>query len=112
LGGKRSTEAWRILKNLRKNENGIQCFNPIPTDKWEPYFKGLLIENRQRYLGDRETKLEDTNEIEMDKINLYINIVKMAIKSLKSNTSCGVGVPAELLKSGTEKLYELLRQNF
>jgi len=37
----------------------------------------------------------------------------MAIKSLKSNTSCGVGeVPAELLKSGTGKLYELLRQIF
>jgi hypothetical protein len=24
LGGKRSTEAWIILKNLRKNENGGQ----------------------------------------------------------------------------------------
>jgi len=49
----------------------------------------------------------------MDKINLDIEIVKMAVKSLKSNTSHGVGgVPAELLKSGTEKLYELLRQIF
>jgi len=37
----------------------------------------------------------------------------MTVKSLKSNTSCGVGgVPAELLKSGTEKLHELLRQIF
>jgi len=37
----------------------------------------------------------------------------MTIKSLKSNTSCGVGgVPAQLLKSGTERLYELLRQIF
>jgi hypothetical protein len=37
----------------------------------------------------------------------------MTVKSLKSNTSSGVGgVPAELLKSGTEKLYELLRQIF
>jgi len=34
----------------------------------------------------------------------------MTVKSLKSNTSCGVGgIPEELLKSGTEKLYELLR---
>jgi len=49
----------------------------------------------------------------MDKFNLDIEIVKMTIKSLKSNTSCGVrGVPAELLKSGTERLYELLRQIF
>jgi predicted nucleotidyltransferase len=85
----------------------------MPIDKWETYCKGLLTENRERYLGDQETELEDMNEIEMDKINLDIEIVKMTVKYLKSNTSCGVGgVPAELLKSGTEKLYELLRQIF
>ena len=40
-----------------------------------------------------------SNEIGMDKFNLDIEIVKMTIKSLKSNTLCGVGgVPAELLK--------------
>jgi hypothetical protein len=94
-----------MLKNLKKNENGRHYFNPIPTDKWETYFKGLFTENRERYLGDQETELEDMNEIEMDKINLDIEIVKLTIKSLKSNTSSGVGgVPAELLKSGTEKL--------
>jgi len=49
----------------------------------------------------------------MDKIKLDMKDVKMTIKSLKSNTSSGVGgVPAELLKSGTEKLYGLLRQSF
>jgi len=54
LGGKRSTEAWRILKSLRKNENGGQRFNPIPIGKWEIYFKGLLTENRERYLRKQE----------------------------------------------------------
>jgi len=29
LCGKRITEEWRILKNLRKNENGRQRFNHI-----------------------------------------------------------------------------------
>ena len=49
----------------------------------------------------------------MDKFNLDIEIIKMTIKSLKSNTSCGVGgVTAKLLKSGTERLHELLRQIF
>jgi hypothetical protein len=49
----------------------------------------------------------------MDIINLDIEIVKMTIKCLKSNTSCGVGgVPAEILKSRTENLFELLRQIF
>jgi len=49
----------------------------------------------------------------MAKFNLDTEIVKITIKSLKRNTSCGVGgVPAELLKSGTERLYKLLRQIF
>jgi len=49
----------------------------------------------------------------MYKFSLDIEIVNMTIKSLKSNTLCGVGgVPAELLKSGTERLHELLRQIF
>jgi hypothetical protein len=49
----------------------------------------------------------------MDKINLDIEAIKTTMKFLKSNTSCGFGwVPAELLKSLTERLYELLRQFF
>jgi len=64
-------------------------------------------------MGEQETEPEGMNEIGMDKINLDIEIVKMTIMSLKSNTSCGSGgVPAELLKEGTEKLYDLLRQIF
>jgi hypothetical protein len=53
------------------------------------------------------------NEIEMDKVNLDIEIVKMTIKSLKSKILCGFGgVPAELLKPTTGNLHELLRQIF
>jgi hypothetical protein len=56
---------------------------------------------------EQDTESGDMNETGMDKIKLDINVVKMTIKSLKSNTLSGVGgVPAELLKSGTEKLYE------
>ena len=112
LGGKRSTEAWRILKNLRKNENGGQCYNPIYIGKWETYFKGLLKENSGRNLREQESEV-GLNEIGIDEINLDTEIVKMIIKFLKSNTSCGVGgVPVELLKSRIERLYELLRQIF
>jgi hypothetical protein len=48
------------------------------------------------------------NEIEMNKINLDIEIIKMPLKSLERKTSCVIGgVPEELLKPGTENLYEL-----
>jgi len=70
LGGKWSTAAFLILKNLSKNENGRQYFNPIPIDKMLTYFIGLLTENNERNLRDQETELYNMNEIEMDKINL------------------------------------------
>jgi hypothetical protein len=71
-----------------------------------------LTENREWYLRKQEAGIEE-NEVEIDKFNLDIKLVQMTIKSLKSNTSSGVGgAPAELLKSGTERLYELLRQIF
>jgi predicted DCC family thiol-disulfide oxidoreductase YuxK len=53
---KRSRGAWRILKNLRKNEKGRKWFNPIPIDKWETYFKELLTENRDREIVIWEIK--------------------------------------------------------
>ena len=54
LGGKRSTDTRRILKNLRKTENEEQCFNPIFIGKLETNFKGLLTGNRERYLREQE----------------------------------------------------------
>jgi hypothetical protein len=55
-------------------------------------------------VGEQDTELEYTNETGMDNIKLDINVIKMTIKALKSNTSSGVGgVPAKLLQSGTEK---------
>jgi len=70
------------------------------------------MDDRERYLRKEDFEF-GLNEIGTDKLNLDIEIVIMTINSLKSNTSCGVGgVPAELLKPGTERLYELLRQIF
>ena len=59
------------MKNLRKNENGGQRFNPIHIGKWETYFKGLLTENMECYLRKQEFEF-GSNEIGMDKFNLYI----------------------------------------
>jgi len=73
LGGKRSTEACRILKNLRRYENGGQRFNPVAIGKWETYF----INTEQGTLPEKKYLEFGFNEIGMDKFNLDIEIVKM-----------------------------------
>jgi hypothetical protein len=57
-----------------KTEDNVLTAYPLTNGK---HFTGLLSENREHYLGDQETELEDMNEREMDKINLDIEIVKM-----------------------------------
>jgi hypothetical protein len=42
-------------------------------------------------LGDLKVEVEDMNKIGTEEINLDAAIAKMTIKSLKCNTSCGVG---------------------
>ena len=41
-------------------EDNVSILYPLTSGK---HFKGLLTENRQRYLGKQETELEDINEI-------------------------------------------------
>ena len=78
IGGRKSSEAWRILKNLRKNGCENHGIDFISMDKWETYFKELSTEKRNDFL---ETIVEESNEngqtnyIQLDLIDIEI-IVK------------------------------------
>ncbi|XP_049778037.1 uncharacterized protein LOC126175324 [Schistocerca cancellata] len=54
IGGKRNTEAWKTIKNLRRNSKETTHIKYITHDSWEKYFKSLLTENREEYLGNPE----------------------------------------------------------
>ena len=70
------------------------------------YFQDLLTENRDDILDMYE---KDSIEQEDSHIYFTMEIVKDAIKLLKNNKSIGIGgIPAKLIKFGTEKLYQLL----
>ena len=70
IGGRKSTEAWRILKNLRKNGCEKHGIDFISMDKWETYFKELLTEERQKFL---ETIFEESNE------NVQTNYIQLEL---------------------------------
>lgn len=110
IGGKRSSEAWKILRKLRQNSKDTQL-NNISIQTWEKYFKELLTENRKEYLdtGNNDIEHEEIN----GSISLDIEIVKNSIKNLKKGSATGSGgIPSELVMYGTDKLHELLRNLF
>ncbi|KAL3280824.1 hypothetical protein HHI36_004055, partial [Cryptolaemus montrouzieri] len=55
LGSSRSRESWRLLKNLRTNENSRTSLQPISMSEWELYYKQQMKEDRVQF--DR-TELE------------------------------------------------------
>ncbi|XP_047107262.1 uncharacterized protein LOC124776352 [Schistocerca piceifrons] len=112
IGGKRNTEAWKTIKNLRRNSKETTHIKYITHDSWEKYFKSLLTENREEYLGNPE--YNEMIDLQAENyIRLEIETVKTAIKSLKNGRATGIGgIPVELLKLGTKKLMELLRNLF
>ncbi|KAF2890477.1 hypothetical protein ILUMI_15696 [Ignelater luminosus] len=55
LGGRKSTESWKILKSLRK-EKKRDIITTITPDQWNEYFERLLNEDRPEFKDNSDTQ--------------------------------------------------------
>lgn len=51
-GYKRSAEAWKVLKSLRKETKHKANLSMKNVEEWYDYYKGLLQENRKDFMED------------------------------------------------------------
>ncbi|XP_030751029.1 uncharacterized protein LOC115878622 [Sitophilus oryzae] len=49
IGGRRSKESWKFIKNVRKRK-GKEIISPITPQKWEEYMENLMTENRVEFM--------------------------------------------------------------
>lgn len=109
IGEKRATESWKIMKSIRKNRKK-DLITPITLKNWDSYFNELLTEKRA------ELEIEDSSPyVRMQAFPTRISRkeVKDICLSLRNGRAPGPGgIPAELIKNGTEKLYEELKTLF
>jgi len=105
LGGRRSTESWKLLKSLRR-ERKKDIILAITPQKWDDHFRKLLNEERPEFMNDN---LNQNINISTSPIRITTKEVKESCREMKSKRAPGPGnIPAELLKYGSEKLYESL----
>lgn len=109
IGGKRSTEVWKFIKATTTEKREAVPIPIILHKEWIEHYKSLLTEDRPQHKGNTQPHIH----IEGEEVKIEINDIKKAIMCLKNGRACGPeGIYAELLKYGTEKLYQMLSNIF
>ena len=108
MGGTKTKEAWRVIKNLRREKKGT-AVDMIGINEWKKYFANILKEDRQEYMQPRELEV-----VPEDQVNeITAKEVQEAVREMKSGKSPGTGSnPVELLKHANSRTYEILAYIF
>jgi len=108
MGGTQVSEAWKFIKNLRKEKKETGNINPISMTEWNEYYRNLLTEVRPEYeMNYGEIKIDPPDEIRP----ITVDEVKETVRELKNGKAAGPGdIPNELIKNGPTILFELLTE--
>lgn len=113
IGGRKATEAWRILKTLRTEKKETAPINLISHTQWKDYYQKLLTEDRAQFLLEDDDENNISNITIKDDDDITVNEIKIALRTMKNGRAPGPGgIPIELIKHGTEQLMELLAYVF
>ncbi|KAH1024992.1 hypothetical protein HUJ05_009809 [Dendroctonus ponderosae] len=100
MGSTRSSEAWNLIRSLRKDTCNKTNLQPIQLDQWRKHYEKTLKEEREEYV----MKLEPPYTVEGESIEINRSM-RNALKHMKNNKVPGTeGIPAEFLKNGPIKL--------
>ena len=104
MGGTRVSEAWRTIRNLRKDTQENSNISPIDIQTWEKYFKNLLTEERKEFaVIDLPINVNTNDTIK----RISIEEIRNTLKHTKNGKAAGPGdIPIELVKYGTPLLWE------
>ena len=106
LGGRRSAESWKLIKGLRRDLKR-DILSPVTVKQFEDHFKNLLTERRSEFQGESTADEEPGDN---DSLHVTYEEVVKAIKGLKNRKAPGPGgIPTELIKCGTRKLFLCIR---
>lgn len=103
LGRRKNTESWKLIKNLWQKKKG-DVISQISMEKWENHFKHLLTDNRAKFKN--EWNEDNIVNIIASPLRIKAKESECICREIKSGKATSSGeIPAELIKYGTDKLY-------
>lgn len=105
VGGRKSTESWRFINKLKNPGQDAAQIGAVSIDEWIKHYEQLLTESRPEYMITTPTEIY----VEGETVTVDTEVVKNAISKLKNGKAPGPGgIPAELIKYGTDKLFQAI----
>jgi len=81
IGGRKCTEAWKLIKRFRTSGKESVNLQMIPTDRWVQYYQDLLTENGLEYEGNKNispTQMDgETVEVSEERVRKAVRKLKM-----------------------------------
>lgn len=113
IEGSKSREAWKTIKNIRKNNRETIKMNMVELEEWKVYNEEMLNEDRDEHKQNKRHCIEKRE----DEIPIVSNITKNeiyeALKQCKNRKSPGPGnIPRDLIKDCSDIFIELLQTLF
>lgn len=106
IGGTRVSEAWKTIKNLRKNHRESRALQIITPEEWKEHYVSLLTENRDAFAVKKRTMKYDEED---NTIPITLGELKAVLRKMKNKKAPGPGnIPMELLKHATDALLEII----
>ena len=89
IGGRRCTEVWKFLRNVKTAPKDRSPVEIIPIGEWNTCYKKLLTEDRISYTMNETITRETT--IEGNLITVTTEEVETAVKKIKTGKAAGPG---------------------
>ncbi|XP_044762034.1 uncharacterized protein LOC123319231 [Coccinella septempunctata] len=106
MGGTRVAEAWKAIKNLRRENKESAGMSLINMEEWEKYYRTLLTEKRKDFeLNNVRVEPSTVSPVE----EITVEKVREALRRSKNGKAAGPGnIPIELVKYGPDILLETI----
>jgi len=115
IGGTRSQEAWKTIKNMKQNCQNRTNIQLIRMEDWKNHYQKMLNEDRKEFQTTQINQRNQQKKLQEKEIIASITKKEVyeALRHMKNGKSAGPGsIPIELIKKAPECLVEILVELF
>ncbi|KAL3267280.1 hypothetical protein HHI36_011411 [Cryptolaemus montrouzieri] len=106
IGRERCSEVWKFIRSLKSSHKDKVHISIIEPEEWKDHYANLFNNSGEEY---RDESTKKNIRVQDEKVEIGVETTKKVVMSMKTGkSSVPEGIYTEMLKNGSEKLFERL----